>query len=168
MQQEGRPAGWPSLCKEWIIINEKLTKELFQNNLRSLLPDAGTGAEEIWADFARECVEMKQYVDFIEEPDEVALCRWHDTLLAGFVLLRQNFGEGIATAVCNLSLDHLCLYPFEMENAAQELKAGGNVDSLLRLIEEGLLDAPTPVFPKLQDVAPHLVPEQGPKMISQF
>ncbi len=148
--------------------SEKLTRDLFQSHLRSLLPDAAAGAEEIWADFARECVEMKQYADFAEEPDETALCRWHDTLLAGFVLLRQNFGEEIATAVCNLSLDRLCLYPFEMENAAQELKGGGNVDSLFRLMEEGMLEAPRPVFPKLQDVAPHMVSEQGPEMTSQL
>lgn len=147
------------------MISENLTKDLFQNQLRTLLPSAKAGAEDIWACFARECVEMEQYVDFTPEPDETALGRWYDTLLASFILLQQDFGEDVATSVCNLSV---CLYPYEMERAGRELKDGGNADSILRLMEEGKLDAPTPVFPKLRDVAPHLVPEQKPGMISQL
>ena len=53
---------------------------------------------------------MKQYVDFMPEPDELAVSRWHDTLLAGFVLLKQDFGEEAATAICDLSLTNHCLY----------------------------------------------------------
>lgn len=147
-----------------IIINENLTKVVFQNQLRTLLPGAKAGAEEIWAGFARECVEVKQYVDFTPEPDEIAMSRWYDTLLASFVLLKRDFGEDIATAICNLSLSNQCLYPYEMERAGQELKDGGNVDSIFRLMEEGKLDAPSPVFPKLRDVAPQMVPEPGPEM----
>ena len=62
----GHPAGWPIHMSGGIAINERLTKNAFQSQLRALLPGAKSGAEEIWADFARECVEMKQYVDCIE------------------------------------------------------------------------------------------------------
>ena len=129
-----------------------MTKEQFQAGLRSLLPDAAEGAEEIWADFARECVEMGQFVDCVEEPVDLARSRWYDALLAGFVLLKRDFGEETARFICNLSLENQCLYPYEMERAGQEVKAGGDAGSLFRLMEEGKLDAPTLVFPKLRDV----------------
>ena len=151
-----------------IVISEILTKDVFQSQLRALLPGTKAGAEEIWADFARECVKMKQYVDFTPEPDETARSRWYDTLLAGFVLLKQDFGEEAATAVCDLSLTNQCLSPYEMERAGLELKEGGDADDILQLMEEGKLEAPTPVFPKLRDVAPQLVPEQGPEMTTQL
>lgn len=144
-----------------------LTQESFQNELRALLPSAKAGAENIWADFARECVEMKQYVDFREEAEDSARSRWYDTLLAGFVLLKRDCGEEVAAQICDLSLDNQCLYPYEMERAGQELKNGGNADTLLRLMEEGLLDAPTPVFPKLKDVLAS-APVQELEMTSQL
>ena len=141
-----------------------LTKEMFQDKLRALLPNAEAGAEEIWADFAQDCVKMKQYVDFTPEPDEIAVSRWYDTLLAGLTLLKRDFGEDVAASVCNLSLSDQCLYPYEMERAGQELRDGGNADTLFELMEDGLLEAPRPVFPKLRDV----VPDQGPQMTTQL
>lgn len=152
------------ILKEEIIIEDRLTKEMFLEQLRSLLPEAKAGAEDGWADFARECVEMKQYVDFIEEPDEAALNRWYDTLLASFVLLKQDFGEDVAAGICDLSLSQQCLYPYEMERAGQELRDGGSVDTLFQLMEEGMLEAPECVFPKLRDVAPDITPG----MVSQI
>ncbi len=141
-----------------------LTKEIFQNRLRALLPEAKAGAEAVWADFAQDCVKMKQYVDFTPEPDEIAVSRWYDTLLASFTLLKRDFGEEVAASVCDLSLSDQCLYPYEMERAGQELRDGGNADTLFDLMEEGLLDAPQPVFPKLRDV----LPGQGPQITTQL
>ena len=164
----GHPAGWPILISGGIAINERLTKNAFQSQLRALLPGAKSGAEEIWADFARECVEMKQYVDCIEEPDEAARSRWYDTLLAGFVLLKRDFGEDTATEICNLSLDDQCLYPYEMQRAGQDLHDGGNADTLFRLMEEGRLASSPPSFPKLRDIAPQMLSEPAPEMTSQL
>jgi len=110
---------------------------------------------------------MKQYVDFREEAEDSARSRWYDTLLAGFVLLKRDCGEDVATRICDLSLDNQCLYPYEMERAGQELKNGGNADTLFQLMEEGLLEAPTPVFPKLKDVL-NPVLGQEPEMTSQL
>ena len=150
------------------MFNENLTKEWFQDQLRALLPGTKAGTEEIWVDFARECVESKQYVDFTPEPDETAQSRWYDTLLASFVLLKRDFGEEVATAICDLSLTNQCLYPCEMERAGLELKEGGDADDILQLMEEGKLESLPLIFPKLRDTAPHLVPKQGPEMISQL
>ena len=135
-----------------------LTTELFQKQLRVLLPETAEGAEEIWADFARDCVKQKYYVDSVAEPDETALSRWYDTFLAGFVLLKRNFGEDTATFICDLSLDGQCLFPCEMDCAAQAVKDGGDADTVFQLMEDGLLQAQEEVFPKLRDVAPELLP----------
>ena len=145
--------------------NEPLTAEMFQSQLRALLPNAKAGAEPIWADFAQDCVkELRYYVDSVEEPDEIALSRWYDTFLSSFILLKRNFGEDVATFICDLSLDDQCLFPCEMERAGQDVKDGGNVDTLFELMEDGLLEAPEFVFPKLRDVAPEMMPGMTPQL----
>ncbi len=145
-------------------LNDTLTKESFQQRLRTLLPSTKAGAAEIWVDFAHECVEMGQYVDFVEEPDETAHSRWYDTLPAGFILLKRDFGEEIAAKICNLSLNNQCLYPYEMQRAGQDLRDGGNVDTLFRLMEEGQLAVSLPSFPKLRDVSPQTTPDMTPQL----
>ena len=133
-----------------ILIEKTIDQERFLKGLERLLPDAKDGAAAIWAEFARECVESEQYVDFTAEPDETALCRWHDTLLAGFVLVADRFSRETAAEVCNLSLNRCCLYPWEMERAAEELEKGTSPDVLSHLMEDGKLEANAPVFPKLK------------------
>ncbi len=129
-----------------------IDQERFLKGLERLLPDARVGAAAVWAEFARECVESEQYVDFTAEPDETALCRWHDTLLAEFILLADRFGKETAAEVCSLSLNRCCLYPWEMERAAEELEKGTSPDVLSHLMEDGKLEADAPVFPKLKEV----------------
>ena len=157
----GGPSGRAVLpaSRGGITINEMLTKEAFQERLCALLPDAAAGAAEIWVDFAHECVRLGQYVDFESEPEETAMSRWYDTLLAGFVLLKRDFGETVATRICDMSLDNRCLYPYEMQRAGQDLRDGGSVDTLFRLMEEDRLAASPPIFPKLRDVMPQAVPD---------
>ena len=104
------------------------------------------------------------YVVCVEEPDEISVSRWYDTFLASFILLKRNFGEDVATFICNLSLDDQCLFPCEMERAGQDVKDGGNVDTLFELMEDGLLEAPEFVFPKLRDVAPEMMPGMTPQL----
>lgn len=140
------------------MIENRLTKEMFQEQLRSLLPKIKAGAEIPWTDFAQDCVKDKYYVDSMEEQDETALSRWHDTLLACFVLLKRNFGEDTATFICDLGLNNQCLFPCEMERAGQAVKDGGDADTLFNLMEAGLLQAKEEVFPKLRDVAPEWMP----------
>ncbi len=129
-----------------------LDREHFQHCMSILLPEAKEGAIPIWSEFASELVESKQYVKFIEEPDEDAICRWHDTLLAGFVLLVDSFGRDTAEKVCNLSLDNCCLFPYEMECTAQELQEGASLDDLICLMADGELEAETIAFPELNEV----------------
>lgn len=139
---------------------EPLDRDAFLRNMALLLPSADPDAISKWADFAQECVEMGQYVDFVEEPEPAALSRWHDSMLAGFVLLAEQFSEETAAQVCGLSLSHCTLYPYELERAAQEVQKGISPDGIFNLMFEGHLEAPDPVFPKLKEV---LANEPGQK-----
>lgn len=59
---------------------------------------------------------------------------------ASFYFIKQDFGKETAAKVVNLSLSHLCLYPFEMREAAQVLKAGGSPEQIEQMIEDGTLE----------------------------
>lgn len=139
-----------------------LDRDAFLHNMALLLPSADPDAISQWADFAQESVDMGQYVDFVEEPEPVALNRWHDSMLAGFVLLAEQFSEETAAQVCGLSLNHCTLYPYELECAAQEVQKGTDLDGIFNLMFEGHLEAPEPVFPKLKEVLAH-EPGQKPQ-----
>ena len=129
-----------------------LDQRIFQDNMALLLPDATPDAISKWADFAQECVDMKHYVDFKEEPEPVALSRWFDTILAGFVKLTEQFGQETTTQVCALSLSSCALYPYEMELTAEEVQKGTNAETIHDLMIDGMLEAPYPDFPKLREV----------------
>ncbi len=155
------------LCQK-LSDGKPLDRELFLYGLHMLLPDAKDGAAEAWADFARECVSMKQYVNSMAEPDEAAVCRWHDTILAGFVLLTKRFGWDTATKVCDLGLDNCCLYPYEMERTAEELRDGVRLDDLVQLMNDGKLEADEAVFPTLRKVLDDMDPSPSPQLNMTF
>lgn len=129
-----------------------LDQDTFQKSMTLLLPEAKEDAISVYVKFAQERVEMNQFVSFIEEPEPVALSRWFDTTLASFVQLTEQFGKETATQVCNLSVDGCAFYPYEMEGAARQVQKGTGVDAIRGMMLDGLLEAPVPVFPKLQEV----------------
>lgn len=139
------------LCQE-LEQGAPLDRVRFQLNLAVLLPEAKAGAASVWADFAWERVDQGQYVNFTKEPDEKALCRWHETLLAGLCLLSSQYNQETAAKVCDLSLEQCCLYPYEMERAAEELRKGASPDTLVKLMQDGELKADTAKFPTLREV----------------
>lgn len=129
-----------------------LDQDTFQKSMALLLPEAEEAAISKWADFVQDCVDMGQYVDFVEEEGPAALSRWYDTMLAGFVKLSEQFGQESAVRVCELGLNNCVLYPYEMERAAEEVRKGSSAETILNLMIEGKLEAPDPVFPKLREV----------------
>ncbi len=139
------------LCQE-LSDGKPLDRERFLYGLRMFLPDAKECAAEVWANFAEDCVKAGPCVNFTAESDESALCRWHNTILAGFVLLTERFGRDTATKVCDLGLDLCCLYPWEMERAAEKLEKGVSIDVISQLIKDGELERNTPQFPTLWEV----------------
>lgn len=139
------------LCQE-LEQGRALDRERFQLYLALLLPEAKRSAIPVWADFAQECVEQEQYVDFAHEPGEAPLCRWHETTLAGLILLTRKYDRETAVKVCDLGLEPCCLYPYEMDCAAEELRNGTSPEKISQMILEDGLDSGDIKFPKLRDV----------------
>lgn len=114
--------------------------EKFIRDMRHLLNECSTESIETWIHWAKECVDSEQYLNFIPLPAEQAVSAWLDSYYASFYFIKQDFGKETAAKVVNLSLSHLCLYPFEMREAAQVLKAGGNPEQIEQMIEDGTLE----------------------------
>lgn len=124
-----------------------MEKDVFLEAVKARFPDCRQKDVRKWVYFAEECVEMGQYVDFTEEPDqELAVGKWLDSIYAGFLLVKERHGRKAAEEICGLS-SLTCLYPYEMEAAAVFLKDGGSREKIPGMIEEGKLDG-DPVFPK--------------------
>lgn len=128
----------------------------------AFLPALKDGTSETWASFAKECVATGQYVNFIPEADiEVAVSDWYDTLLASFALLKQNHGDTVAIAVCELGLQGLCLYPYKMDAAARMIKEGADYKQICRQMNDSMQDNAHLEFPKLSDILTKYVPVQS-------
>lgn len=129
-----------------------LPRESFIKAVRSLLPDCTNEAISIWIDFAGECVDMNQYVDFVPEADRaVAIEKWLGSIYAGFFGVKKEFGESVANQICNLSLIRSCLYPGEMKPAAGYLQSGVDVKEVIGLINSGALEEDSLSYPRLED-----------------
>ena len=153
------------LCFQKITDGNTLNQELFRKTMTAMLPSAKEGAVQPWIDFAAEITESGQFVDFQEESDlGIAQSRWYDTLLAGFYLVKAKFGEETAAKVLELGMECLCLYPYELEGTAEELRQGTNLEKMGDLMRDGMLESEGPLFPKLRDVLVGDTPEQSPQM----
>lgn len=129
-----------------------MQKEPFINAVRSLLPNCTNEALSIWIEFAGECVDNGQYVDFIPEADRTAAIeKWLGSIYAGLYGVKREFGESIASQICNLSLIS-CLYPGEMKSAAAYLQRGVDIKEVTGLINSGALEGESPFYPRLEDV----------------
>ncbi len=126
-----------------------ISRELFTQALKVFI-DCKEEAIPIWINFAVECVEQEQYVDFFQEPDKyTAINRWLETLLAVLLQVKVEFGEQIASMLCNLALENECLYPYEMLPAAEHYISSGNFNKISDLIQSGELEPASAFFPKL-------------------
>lgn len=116
-----------------------MEKEVFVRKLSELSGSDTAECASVWVEWAEECVAAKQYIDFNEKPDDIAVAEWLDSVYASLYYVRKQYGEEIAARIVRLSAVKLCLYPFEMVSAAKELQNGGNEQRILRLMEEGYL-----------------------------
>lgn len=117
-----------------------MNPEQFIRDVGRLLNGCPTESIETWIQWAKECVESEQYLDFKPLPTEQAVSAWLDSYYASFYFLKQDFGSEMAANVVNLSRSRLCLYPFEMREAAKVLKAGGGPEQIAKMIEDGTLE----------------------------
>lgn len=123
----------------------------FKKDMTKLLPECTEQTLDGWITFAKNCVASEQYVEFIELPDEQAVSAWLDSFYASFYFLKKEFGQKAAAKVVELSSARLCLYPYEMKEAAIALQKGCSNEDISQMIEYGLLDGDLNV-PTMADV----------------
>lgn len=132
---------------------KSMQKEAFIKAIHNLLPNCTDEAISIWIDFAGECIDMEQYVDFVPEADRmIAIEKWLGSIYAGFYGVKKEYGENGASQICNLSLIQSCLYPGEMKLAAGYLQSGVDVKDVKELIDSGALEEDSPSSPRLEDI----------------
>jgi hypothetical protein len=132
---------------------KSMNRESFIKAVHNLLPGCTGEAISIWIDFAGECVDMRQYVDFVPETDRTAAIeKWLGSIYAGFYSVKKEFDESVANQICNLSLIRSCLYPGEMKPAAGYLQSGVDVKEVIGLINSGALEEDSLSSPRLEDV----------------
>ena len=125
--------------------------EKFIRDVGRLLDGCSTESIETWIQWAKECVESEQYLDFKPLPTEQAVSVWLDSYYASFYFIKQDFGKSTAEKLVSLSNSALCLYPYEMREAAKVLKAGGSLEQIEKMIVEGTLED-YKKLPTLEDV----------------
>lgn len=117
-----------------------MDKKTFEESLIRLFPECSREAVQGWFAFAEECIKMEQLPDFTLVSDkDAAVGKWLDAIYKGLYRAKQEHGAKPAEQICELSVKH-CLYPWEMMEAAQYLKDGGNIDDVVLQSVEGLLD----------------------------
>ena len=100
-----------------------------------------------WINFAVECIDAEQYAGFLSLGSaEADVARWLDAFYAGFCQVRERFGPEIVRQVADLSLAACCLYPYEMVQAAERLRSGGDTDLIMEQINDGGFDGEPPFF----------------------
>lgn len=116
-----------------------MEKEIFIKKLSELSGSDMAECASVWVKWVEEGVTAKYYADYREKPDDIAVAEWLDSSYATLYFVRKQYGEEIVARIVRLSDVKLCLYPYEMVVAAEELQNGGDEQSILRLMEEGYL-----------------------------
>ena len=98
---------------------------------------------------------------WLETPDpETGVNRWLETILAGLLQIRGEYGDDIARELAALSLRPCCLYPGEMGHAAQILQAGGGVEQIEGYLAASKLEDGPPFYPHMEDIAELYMPKR--------
>ena len=118
-----------------------MDSEKFSASLAQIAPMHKPEADQHWKDFAAECIESEQFVNFeVVEDKELAAAKWLDVFSDGFLAVKNDLGEKAAERIINLGCEQGCLYPGEMMQAAVYLKNGGDSKQIFPMIESGNID----------------------------
>lgn len=132
-------------------ITGRMEEPAFSSAVHNLLPDSTPEAVHTWIEFAKECVDSGQYVDFVEESETVAAERWLNNIYSGLKAVKEDFGEPIANQVCELAAIQSCLYPGEMCNAAQHFQDGRTPLEISDMVMNSELDSDELCYPERKD-----------------
>lgn len=128
-----------------------MNHETFVESVQRAFPDSNRNAAQGWINFAAECVEAEQYVNFKPEATkEASVEKWLDCIYAGLVLTEKEHGADMANQICGLSTIQSCVYPGEMARTAEKLLAGGNVGQIPEWIENGEIETDLPFLPPME------------------
>lgn len=128
-----------------------MDREQFANKIRLLINDPHNENVRTWIEWAEQCVEQDQHAYFKEYPKDEAVSVWLDAYHASLYFVRKGYGANIAKQIIDLSAQHLCLYPYEMHEAAKQLQSGASIELLQRKMQDGSLVTDGP-WPTLEDV----------------
>lgn len=123
-----------------------MKEEQFKIAINELFPTCKQETISRWIDYAKECVDLGQVVNFSYQPDrEIAVAEWLDTLYAGLYYTEKEYGIEAAQQVCELS-SMVCFYPSEMKEVAEFLKHGKDPKEIVNLINTGVIEGNQPFF----------------------
>jgi len=117
-----------------------MDRKTFEESINRLLPECSRESVQVWISFAEESFKRGQFPDFNPVSDkDAAVGKWLDAFYEGFYRVSQKYGTKLAEQICGMSVKHT-LYPWEMMEAAECLKNGGDTDKVMLLSVEGMLD----------------------------
>ena len=123
-----------------------MTYENFLTHVKELAPGCKPEAIPRWRDFAAECVDNGQFVQFEHTANKTAAVeKWLDALHSGLQAVSKECGLEAAAAMVDLSLQQCCLYPGEMMQAVLCLEIGDNAKQIVHKIHTGEIDC-TDIF----------------------
>ena len=123
-----------------------MTYENFLTSVQELAPGCKPEAIPRWQDFAVECVDNGQFVQFEHTADKTAATeKWLNALHSGIQAVSKECEPETAAAMVNLSLQQCCLYPGEMMQAALCLENGDTARQIVHKIHTGEIDC-TDIF----------------------
>ena len=123
-----------------------MTYENFLTSVKELAPGCKPEAIPRWQDFAVECVDNGQFVQFERLADKTAAVeKWLDALHSGLQAVSKECGPETAAAMVDMSLQQCCLYPGEMMQAALCLESGDTAKQIVHKIHTGEIDC-TDIF----------------------
>lgn len=129
-----------------------IDSSMFRSCLIAFLPEFQSDAANGWTQYAEQRIASGEYIDNEIVGHEIALSRWHESLLAGLLDVKHSFGPAVATELCNLGASGQCLYPCEMNHAARLLSEGTDVAQFGQMREYKLTEAADASYPQLSDV----------------
>ena len=117
-----------------------MTRQMFSKMLGDLIAEPENTSIPAWITWVEECVDSGQYVAFIEKPRDEAVEVWLDSYYMVLSAITQEHGADATRRVVDLACVRLCLYPFEMEEAARLLCAGATTEEIIERMLDGLLE----------------------------
>lgn len=116
------------------MLENEFIKKMYERNGCSVETARG------WIEFAKENVDMGQFVDFKPVEKEQGIQDWLSSIYAASYFARQRGGDELIQAIYKVaSIPHF-LYPYEIIGAISYMREGGDLEQLVERSLEGELD----------------------------